>query len=885
MSYIERLSDDKIENILKSNDVCMDNNKIKCEHSFAYKYAYDMTNKEGNQSAQAFYHNLNTLESRAGSQVPFSSINEGRDTSTEGRLVTKWLLNASLDGIGKFHRTSIFPISIFQYKKSVNGDKTSPNYDLKKLAIKSMCKRIYPNWVNNDLSWFPEENGNPDTYHNTMGCIDGDEVVTYKYHNILYVESIRRMWNRISDNFSIEKQGNSKFVNTDNTQIYDSKNGFVNVNKIIKNQNNQWMQIKFSNGRSAVVTNNHPFPVLDRGRTFAENLNIGDKINCIPTQYAEETINYEVSKAWLLGFILCDGCYSNGRITSSIALDSENDIEQCYKQYMKKDFNVDVETVVQHRGDKGNYKDLIGLNKDNVSIIQYFTEKYGGVNKKKRHIPNEVFSWNKESKLAFMAGMIDADGYINNDKNKCIVQIGSTNKELAIQQMLLAQSLEMPSKLYLNKYNKQRPNSIRYRVEFTPSKDLIEFIISKKKRNNYIPYTNDIVHNVSEVTEIKYLTNKNDESYDVTTDSDHFDFSGIYSHNCRTQLGYDIYGMGYSQIGRGNICPTTMILPKLGIEYGICLGKRDKADIEGFWNGFEKLLEITRKSLMERFYYIASQSPKSAPFMYNNGTIAGAEDCTDNVFNAVKHGTLAVGFIGVAEMCQALFGTNFVHDKEVYKFALSVVKHIYDKCKEWTKKYKLNFSVYATPAENLCHVAATTLRKQYGSIPFVTDKTYVTNSTHVPVWEKVSVYEKLNLEQPFTRYETGGSITYAELDSNLMNNPTAVEKIIDYAMNIGIPYLAINFAIDTCNKCGYQGVIKKCCPICGESEDIDRLARVTGYLSTDKRNFNDGKKDEVADRVNHNLTLNLNNDNILEYSTIRKSVREIMDYIKDGEIA
>lgn len=705
MNYIERLSDDKIENILKSNDVCMDNNKIKCEHSFAYKYAYDMTNKEGNQSAQAFYHNLNTLESRAGSQVPFSSINEGRDTSTEGRLVTKWLLNASLDGIGKFHRTSIFPISIFQYKKSVNGDKTSPNYDLKKLAIKSMCKRIYPNWVNNDLPWFPEEDGNPDTYHNTMGCIDGNEMVTYQYLGQTQVDYIKNMWAVVTFGKEIHSQGNSNYVNLNGVKIYDSKNGFVNVQKIICNTcNNKWMKITVSDGRmqkTIFVTDNHPFPTVNRGRVLAKDLKLNDTLNSV----------------------------------------------------------------------------IKFANPVNLTKIPHFIDN-------------------------------------------CLT---SNNKEIGTLKIINIECL------------------------------------LEKEMSNTVP------------------------SYDVTTDSDHFDFSGIYSHNCRTQLGYDIYGMGYSQIGRGNICPTTMILPKLGIEYGICLGKRDKADIEGFWNGFDKVLEITRKSLMERFYYIASQSPKSAPFMYNNGTIAGAEDCTDNVFNAVKHGTLAVGFIGVAEMCQALFGTNFVHDKEVYKFALSVVKHIYDKCKEWTKKYKLNFSVYATPAENLCHVAATTLRKQYGSIPFVTDKTYVTNSTHVPVWEKVSVYEKLNLEQPFTRYETGGSITYAELDSNLMNNPTAVEKIIDYAMSIGIPYLAINFAIDTCNKCGYQGVIKKCCPICGESEDIDRLARVTGYLSTDKRNFNDGKKDEVADRVNHNLTLNLENDDTIEYDTIRESIKEIIKYIKEGD--
>lgn len=145
------------------------NQELKEKFPKAYNYALEMLEKEGSQAAQGLFHNLNTLESRAGSQLPFSSINFGRDTSPEGRLVTKWLLNASIDGIGKFHKTSIFPISIFQYKKGVNADPGDPNYDLKQLAIKSLCKRIYPNFVNCDFSENKEDPENPDTYMATMG--------------------------------------------------------------------------------------------------------------------------------------------------------------------------------------------------------------------------------------------------------------------------------------------------------------------------------------------------------------------------------------------------------------------------------------------------------------------------------------------------------------------------------------------------------------------------------------------------------------------------------------------------------------------------------------------------------------------------------------------
>ena len=157
-------------------------------HKEVYEYALAMLEKEGAQAAQALYHNLNTLESRQGSQVPFTSINLGRDTSAEGRLVTKWMMEASIEGIGKFHLTSIFPISIFQYKSGTNANPEDPNYDLKQLALKSMSKRIYPNWCNGDWSQAHEDPDNPDTYFSTMGC---RTLVGYDRHGLGYIRQGR----------------------------------------------------------------------------------------------------------------------------------------------------------------------------------------------------------------------------------------------------------------------------------------------------------------------------------------------------------------------------------------------------------------------------------------------------------------------------------------------------------------------------------------------------------------------------------------------------------------------------------------------------------------------------------------------------------------------
>jgi ribonucleoside-triphosphate reductase len=488
LKYLAGMTDEQIQNLLGEDSIYSVADLGLRENEAVWKFAYDMLNKEGLQSAQAFYHNLNTLESRAGSQLPFTSINLGRNTTPEGRLVNEWVFKASIDGIGKHNTTSIFPISIFQYKKGVNDKEGTPNYEIKKLAIKSLTRRIYPNIVNGDWSMNIEDPDNPDTFASTMGC--------------------------------------------------------------------------------------------------------------------------------------------------------------------------------------------------------------------------------------------------------------------------------------------------------------------------------------------------------------------------RTMIGFDRFGLGYSKQGRGNITPTTINLPKIGIKHGICLGDKEKADLEGIWTELDEVLELAKTSLVDRFCYMCGQSRKSAPFMYKNGTMADFDKVDKSVYEAIKHGTLAIGYIGIAEMCQALFGKDHADDKGVHAFALEVVKYIHDYAKKASDECNLNFSAYATPAENLCKTMMQGLKKEFGIIPNVTEREYLTNSHHVPVWKKVSIFEKLNIEAPFCKYPTGGCITYIELESSVMQNEKAIEDIVDYAMALDIPYLAFNFPIDSCLDCGYQGEFNDKCPVCG-SENIQQLRRVSGYLTTDYRNFNQGKIAETLDREKH----------------------------------
>lgn len=456
-----------------------------------YKVAERHTIKKTKQGAESLYHNLNTLESRAGSQVPFTSINFGTDISPEGRLISKSLLEASISGIGKFHKTSIFPISIFKYKKGINDKPGTPNYDLYQLALKSLSKRIYPNIVNVDVDFVPKTN-DPDCEPATMGC--------------------------------------------------------------------------------------------------------------------------------------------------------------------------------------------------------------------------------------------------------------------------------------------------------------------------------------------------------------------------RTCLGYDVNGLGWHKGGRGNIAPTTMNLVKLGIEYGICQGKREVADLNGFLKAFEKLLLLAEKSLIDRYEWIASKPSKSGFFMYKNGTMKNnlgrKLNANEEVRECVKHGTLAIGYIGIAECMKALFGKDHSQDDTVYNFAYSLVVRINEFAKQATERHGLNFSAYATPAESTCMTLRDKLYNQYGLLEGITDRAYITNSHHVPVYNEISIFKKIDLEAPFSKLSTGGYIMYTELESMVSNNLNALEKIINYAMDKGVAYFALNFPIDTCKECGFSGEINGNCPKC-DSNNIERLRRVTGYLTTDYSNFNKGKIAEVEDRVKH----------------------------------
>ena len=317
--------------------------------------------------------------------------------------------------------------------------------------------------------------------------------------------------------------------------------------------------------------------------------------------------------------------------------------------------------------------------------------------------------------------------------------------------------------------------------------------------------------------------------------------------------------------GRGNICPSTIILPTYAME------AKKKAEKDGhpeysvdyFMKALEKAIEDCKDELIERFNWICAQTVASASFMWENNAMKGYIP-EEGIRSAMKHGTLAIGQIGMAETLQILLGCNQL-DPRGMELAKRIEQLYKDKCNEYKEKYHLNFGVYYTPAESLAMTSYDKFLKKYKLIENVTafkdSKTgelkprgYFTNSIHVPVWEKISPFQKIDCESQLVGYSSAGCITYVEIGDNAEHNLKALMQLVLYAKAKDITYFAVNVPISECTNCGYNGHIKfdSCCPKCGaEDKYINHYARVTGYLSVKYQHFNRGKQFETKDREEH----------------------------------
>ncbi len=317
---------------------------------------------------------------------------------------------------------------------------------------------------------------------------------------------------------------------------------------------------------------------------------------------------------------------------------------------------------------------------------------------------------------------------------------------------------------------------------------------------------------------------------------------------CRTRVIGNVYDSEREIInGRGNLSFTTLNLPRIALE---------NKNIDSFFEKLDEKTNLIIDQLLERYEMQASKKVKNFPFLMGQGIWIDSEKLgwEDQIREVLKHGTLSMGFIGLAECLKILTGKHHGESRSSQNLGLEIVGHMRKRMDEASKKYGMNFTLLATPAEGLSGRFVKMDRQKFGNIQDITDREYYTNSFHIPVFYEIKAFDKINLEAPYHALTNAGHITYVELDGDPTQNVEAFEKVIRCMKEAGIGFGAVNHPVDRDPVCGYTGIIGDECPKCGRKEDevsFDRIRRITGYLVGTLDRFNDAKKAEVRDRVKH----------------------------------
>lgn len=322
---------------------------------------------------------------------------------------------------------------------------------------------------------------------------------------------------------------------------------------------------------------------------------------------------------------------------------------------------------------------------------------------------------------------------------------------------------------------------------------------------------------------------------------------------CRTRVMGNVYDPTREiSPRRGNLSFTSINLPRLGIEA--------HGDLEVFYRSLDSVTDLCVAQLLERFEIQCRRKARNFPFLMGQGVWLDSEKLEpgDEVRKVLQHGTLSVGFIGLAETLVALTGKHHGQSEESQKLGLNIIRHLRERMDAESRKHHLNFTLLATPAEGLSGRFVQLDRARYGTISGVTDREYYTNSFHIPVYFPISAYRKIQLEAPYHALTNAGHITYIEMDGDPSQNPEAFENVIRCMKESGIGYGSVNHAVDRDPVCGYTGIIGEECPGCGRRESdggpaFERIRRITGYLVGTLERFNDAKRAEVRDRVKHSL--------------------------------
>lgn len=318
---------------------------------------------------------------------------------------------------------------------------------------------------------------------------------------------------------------------------------------------------------------------------------------------------------------------------------------------------------------------------------------------------------------------------------------------------------------------------------------------------------------------------------------------------CRTRVIGNVYDPSREIVnGRGNLSFTTINLPRLGLKH--------RGDIKGFYEELDSTIDLVIEQLIERFEIQASKKVHNFPFLMGQGIWIDSDKLNkdDEIREVLKHGTLSIGFIGLAECLKALTGFHHGESIESQKLGLEIIGHMRDRMDETSRQFGMNFTLLATPAEGTAGRFVKMDREIFGEIEGITDREYYTNSFHVPVYYEITAFKKINIEAPYHELTNAGHITYVELDGDPTQNLDAFEKIVRAMKEAGVGYGSINHPVDRDPVCGFTGIIGDTCPKCGREEGnvkFQRIRRITGYLVGTLERFNDAKRAEERDRVKH----------------------------------
>lgn len=824
-------------------DLCeIDKNTTKLVDNITEKRLLDEI-KDGVQTIQ---YQLITMSSTNG-QSPFTTMFmylgeiQDEDGKRDLSLIIEEVLKQRIAGIKNeqgFPITVAFPKLIYVLEED-NIHEDSKYWYLTKLSAECSSKRLVPDYISEKkMKELKEGNCFP-----VMGCVDGEEIITYKFMGNLFVESFKRMWFKMSQHFEIKKQNDDKnlYIDLDNTEIFDTKQGFVKCNRIIRNIQSDWVDVNIAGGRRLLVTANHPFQTENRGIVFAEDLTNEDIVAINYNQYSENKIKRNKDLAWLLGFILCASHENNiikfytfeNKIIRKLICSLENVFSiKTNIENKKTSLILDLNLTKQKDGQNFKFK-----------LDSFLNDIFGGKNQIDRHIPNEVFSYDEESKYLFLAGMIDAHGCVNNFQSTSkIIEIFSKNKELLLQQLALSQTLGMNGNI--RRYMSMAGNTDV--LSFYPNEKLISYIECQKQLYYEVDKSDKLGIVNKNIRDIK-LIKKEMYSYDVTTESGHFEVSNVYSHNCRSALQpYKDKNGKYKFYGRFNQGVVTLNLPYVALS--------SNGDMDKFWNILDERLNLCYEALMTRHNSLKGTKSDVAPILWQYGAYARlsqGETIDSMLYN--DYSSISLGYAGLYECVKYM--TNNSHINPIGKeFGIKVMNKLNDTCVKWKKETNIGFGLYGSPIESTTYKFAKCLQKRFGKVKGITDKNYVTNSYHITPSENINAFDKIKIESEFQELSLGGCISYIETP-NMNQNIDALLEVIKYIYDT-IMYAEINTTTSYCQLCSCTDVkmeddLKFHCPQCGNN-DFDKMnisLRICGYVSTNP--FNDGRAQDIHDRVYH----------------------------------